>query len=136
MPESIPLDIDTCEWFSPDSKHYQVEGENVYLVKDSLSDIKTLDASITSHSLGPKRCNVTVNSLKEDQLGKWICKIQFQKNLSDNCTNENYPPNLYLSTTLTAKTDIRVKDVRLPKHMRPKHYRVSLIPFLKINSRS
>jgi len=131
VPKSIPFDIETCEWFSPDSKHYQVERDNVYVVNDSFSEINSLDDSITAHSQGHKNCNITVIALKENQLGNWICKIHFQSLISNNSNIENYPPNLYLSTTLTAKKDIRVKDVRLPTHMRPKHYRVYLIPFLK-----
>ena len=131
VPGSIPFDIQTCEWISPDSKHYEIEGDNVYVVNDSLSEINSIDASIIAHSQGSKNCNITVIALHENQLGNWICKIQFQTPLSNNSNLENYPPNLYLSTTLTAKKEIRVKDVRLPKHMRPKHYKVYLTPFLK-----
>ena len=130
VPEKLPLNIETCEWFSPDSKHYNVKGDKVYVGEAGEDDAQNflVDNSITVNLQDVKNCNITINKINENQLGNWMCKIQFQANFS---SNENFPSDQYLTSTLTAKKDIRVRDVRLPVHMRPKHYRVFLIPFLK-----
>ena len=130
IPEHIPLNIKECSWFSPDQTEYNVKDEKVYKNDDIIDD------SITVDSQGIKSCNITINELKENQMGNWVCKIRFQNPTTNNFSSNNveiekYPFHLFLSTTLTAKKEIRVKDVRLPNHLKPKHYRVYLIPFLK-----
>ena len=132
IPDYISLDIKHCSWLSPEKREYNVKGDKAFEKDGNLAQ------GITVHSGGSKTCNVTINELNENLLGNWICKIEFQNITANNqlsnsidADSEKYPPNLFLSATLTAKKLHRVKDVRLPHHMRPQHYRVFLIPFLK-----
>ena len=132
IPDYIPLNIEDCSWFSPEQKEYNVKEDKV-LEKDG-----SIAQGITAFSGGSKSCNITIKELRENILGNWVCKITFQNSTANNpssksinTNSQKYPTNFFLSTTLTAKNMNRVKDVRLPNYIRPKHYRVSLIPFLK-----
>ena len=132
IPNHIPLHIKVCSWFSPDQNEYIVKDDKVF------GNGGNVDETIRVESFGTRTCNITINQLQERQLGNWICKIEFQDHTTDNQSSisnttdsPNYPSNIFLSTTLTAKKVNRVKDVRLPSNMRPRQYRVFLIPFIK-----
>ena len=133
IPDHIPLEMKTCEWISPDLSKYEVTGNSILVGKEREDIYKypILDDSIMA-TQDSKNCNITIKEIQGSQLGKWLCKIRFKTpSLDNNDDLEHYPHQHFLSTTLTAKKEIRVKDVRLPDHMIPISYRVHLTPFLK-----
>ena len=65
-----------------------------------------------------KSCSISVKTLKLSQLGSWTCKVK----LAD--------APFFMEAVFTVTTDIRVSDVRLPRHLKPERYSVFLTPFL------
>ena len=69
-------------------------------------------------SSDPKSCHLSIKTLKISQLGTWTCKVQL------------IDTPFFLEAFFTATTEIRVSDVRLPKHLKPEKYSVFLTPFI------
>ncbi len=77
---------------------------------------------VSGNSSDGKTCHLSIKSLKQSQLGKWKCQVQLAET------------PFYLEAFFTATTEIRVSDVRLPKHLQPEKYAVYLTPFIIENN--
>jgi hypothetical protein len=73
---------------------------------------------ISGISSDPKSCHLSIKTLTIGQLGTWTCKVQL------------VDTPFFLEAFFTATTEIRVSDVRLPKHLKPEKYSAFLTPFI------
>ena len=77
---------------------------------------------VSGDSSDGKSCHLSIKSLKQSQLGTWRCNVQLAET------------PYYFEAFFTATTEIRVADVRLPKHLKPEKYSVYLTPFILENN--
>ena len=100
---SLTKPLEKCSWRDPSGFEF---------------DANEPPVGITTLINDEKTCQIQIDSITENQLGKWACKIELEDE------------NQFQESTLTATLDILVRDVRLPVHAKPENYVLHLTPFI------
>ena len=95
--------IEKCTWTTPQGSSF---------------DHGSIPEGITYLMDDDHTCQIEIESLSKDQLGKWSCTVQLKGQ------------DQYQMAFMTATEVVPVTDVRLPTHAFPENYVIHLTPFI------
>ena len=118
-------EVDKWEWFSPepDPKRYRLKGMKLFWIQNDNSTVDITSENIFDlHVENKIEFILIINSLKASDFGKWVFKVFYK----------NDPEKQFLTIIKTITSDIRTEtDFRLPTHIKPRHYRIWITPFVQ-----